>query len=316
MPHDPGDQVFHLEAHGYEADVAARGATLVSLRFLGRDLILPVASADRDDAPYRAPDFRGAVLAPWPGRLADGRFTWHGTPHDVGIDEPGRRTALHGRVWSQVFVPRAASSVAVHLAATLDDAIDYPGALEFEVIASLTASGLVHRIRVTHRGEESAPVGWGVHPYLLAGHASPGAVDGWRAAIPAARVMTMTPDRLLPEPVRPAEGDLDLRAAPALGSRRLNHAFTALARDRDGNAHASLTGPSGDTVTLTLGKGYRWLQAYTSDESAGNDRRAALALEPMTCPPDALHSGTDLLTLEPGESASASFTIAAIRADR
>ena len=30
-------------------------------------------------------------------------------------------------------------------------------------------------------------------------------------------------------------------------------------------------------------------------------RRTAVALEPMTCPPDAFRSGTDLVALEPGE---------------
>jgi aldose 1-epimerase len=32
----------------------------------------------------------------------------------------------------------------------------------------------------------------------------------------------------------------------------------------------------------------------------------------MTCPPDAFNSGTDLITLQPGESASAGWTIAAV----
>ncbi|MFD0890819.1 aldose epimerase, partial [Streptosporangium algeriense] len=34
-----------------------------------------------------------------------------------------------------------------------------------------------------------------------------------------------------------------------------------------------------------------------------------LAVEPMTCPPDAFNSGTDLIVLQPGETAETSWTL-------
>ena len=37
--------------------------------------------------------------------------------------------------------------------------------------------------------------------------------------------------------------------------------------------------------------------------------RQAVAIEPMTCPPDAFNTGTDLVVLEPGETHGAAFTI-------
>ena len=40
--------------------------------------------------------------------------------------------------------------------------------------------------------------------------------------------------------------------------------------------------------------------------------RKALAVEPMTCPPDAFNSGVDLVVLEPGRSHSLALTIGAI----
>jgi aldose 1-epimerase len=45
---------------------------------------------------------------------------------------------------------------------------------------------------------------------------------------------------------------------------------------------------------------FKWVQVYTPDNYPGRGR--AVAIEPMTCPPDALNSGVDLLWLEPGES--------------
>ena len=43
------------------------------------------------------------------------------------------------------------------------------------------------------------------------------------------------------------------------------------------------------------------LMLFTGDPLPQIDRRS-LAVEPMTCPPDALRSGVGLITLEPGMS--------------
>ena len=50
------------------------------------------------------------------------------------------------------------------------------------------------------------------------------------------------------------------------------------------------------------GQGYRWLQVFTGDPLDPSRRRRALAIEPMTCPPNAFVTGTDLLILQPGDS--------------
>jgi aldose 1-epimerase len=48
---------------------------------------------------------------------------------------------------------------------------------------------------------------------------------------------------------------------------------------------------------------FRWVQVYTPNDFLGRGR--AVAIEPMTCPPDALNSGIDLITIAPGEAWSA-----------
>src|SRR5580698_2030708 len=39
---------------------------------------------------------RGAVLAPWPNRLADGRYEFAGVEHQLPLSEPSSATAIHG----------------------------------------------------------------------------------------------------------------------------------------------------------------------------------------------------------------------------
>jgi hypothetical protein len=44
------------------------------------------------------PAFNGAVLAPWPNRIRDGRWNHQGQRQQLAISEPARDTALHGLV--------------------------------------------------------------------------------------------------------------------------------------------------------------------------------------------------------------------------
>ena len=41
---------------------------------------------------------RGQVLAPWPNRLGDGRYTFQGVEAQAPLDEPDRGNAIHGLV--------------------------------------------------------------------------------------------------------------------------------------------------------------------------------------------------------------------------
>jgi aldose 1-epimerase len=54
---------------------------------------------------------------------------------------------------------------------------------------------------------------------------------------------------------------------------------------------------------------FGWFQVYTGETLKEEERRRSLAVEPMTCPPDALRSGTDLVVLEPGASWAGSWGI-------
>ena len=57
-----------------------------------------------------------------------------------------------------------------------------------------------------------------------------------------------------------------------------------------------------------MGQGYRWLQVFTG-EPLGPGRRKAVAVEPMTCPPNAFVTGDDLLVLQPGETVTHTWGI-------
>ena len=63
---------------------------------------------------------------------------------------------------------------------------------------------------------------------------------------------------------------------------------------------------------MTWDEACPWVQIHTADRDTPELSRLGLAVEPMTCPPDAYNSGTDLIVLAPGQSTTASWTIAAL----
>lgn len=302
-----GDQIV-IRAHGYEAGVASVGATLRSLRHDDRDLVLPF---DEDEV---RPGMRGAVLAPWPNRVGDARYQFAGRTHQLPVDEPASGTALHGLAAWVDFRLVEAGSARVVLAGTVQPRSGYPWRVRLDVEHALGADGLSQRVTATNESPTAAPCGLGGHPYLVA--AAGGAVDDWTLELPAESVLLADPRGLPVRDVAVAEHDggaLDFRRPRRIGETVLNHAYTALRPGADGLVRTRLTSPGGRGVELASDAGCRWLQVYSADREDGPGRRAGLAVEPMTCPPDALRSGRDLTVLAPGASVSAGWTIRAVQ---
>jgi aldose 1-epimerase len=100
---------------------------------------------------------------------------------------------------------------------------------------------------------------------------------------------------------------LDYREPRPVGATRLDHCFAELARDDDGVARVTLTRPeAGSSVTLWADDAYAYLMLYTGDDRPDVNRRS-LAVEPMTCPPNAFRSGEGVVVLEPGDSVTATW---------
>jgi aldose 1-epimerase len=95
-----GDE--HLLAHGpYRAVATEVGAGLRLLQHAGRDLVMSYPGGTL------RPRFAGALLAPWPNRIRDGRYRLNGTSYQVPVTEPERGNALHGLVvWARFDVQR------------------------------------------------------------------------------------------------------------------------------------------------------------------------------------------------------------------
>ena len=182
----------------------------------------------------------------------------------------------------------------------------YPFSLDLRIEYSLSAEGLRVETTATNVGAEACPYGAGAHPYVTVGTPT---VDSAVLQVPA-RTVLESDERGLPAGRAPVEGtERDFRAPRPLGATVLDHAFTDLERDEDGLARVRLDDPeTGRGVTVWVDGSYPYLMLFTGDPLPDVSRRS-LAVEPMTCPPNAFRTGEAVIRLEPGESATGAWGI-------
>jgi aldose 1-epimerase len=293
-----------LRAGAYTASVSQLAGAVVSLRNGERDLLC------HDESIPPMPPYRGAVLAPWPNRIADGRYCWGGREHQLSVNEPNRGCALHGLLlWSEWRI-LAATQASVELAAAVEEQPGYPWKVAVTMSYELdAASGLRAQFSARNDSVETVPFGVSIHPYLTPGA---GSVDDWTLSIDAKHVIDVDPARLLPRATIPVEeAGLDFRGGRLIGARAIDHAFTGLVFDDAGLARATLTDGAGRGVEIEWDDRCGWIQVHTTDIPGHPLHRRGLALEPMSCPPDAFNSAVESVALHAEDERGAVWRISA-----
>ncbi len=295
----PGEWL--LSHDRYRCLVSPVGATVRSLTLDGRDLVVPFAAGEV------RPLYRGALIAPWPNRIRDGRYTFGGVGHQAAVNEVERGTALHGLVHWIRWQPVEVTDDRLVLTHELVPQDGYPFPLHLQVTFELTAAGLRTTLVATNVGPSDAPYGCCPHPYLVAG---PGPLDGWELTAPVASRLEVD-DRLLPTGLVPvAAVDNDFGSPAVIGDREIDHCFTDVVFTDD-VATVRLTDPAhGTGVELGFGRWAPWLQIHTADRPEPENNRVGLAVEPMNCPPDAFNLPADRVpVLAAGSTHTASWSI-------
>jgi len=290
--------VIDLIAGDYKAQIRSEGAGLSSLTFKGRNLVDPFQRSDKRF-------FRGDVLAPWPNRIGDGLYKVEGNTFTVPINEIDRNTALHGLVFGLDWQVKEQSDSQVKLEVNLKASISYPTDLHITVTYILSSSGLEISVAAKNIGDAVAPYGVSIHPYLIAN--SDSKVDEWALMLPSTEVLEVDLARLLPIAMRSCtEMNFDFRSSSVIGSRFIDHAFKV----NEKQARAITVLDKNKTgVLMTFDQTSKWIQIHTADRDGGPSSRSCLAVEPMTCPPDAFRTGEDLIWLAIGDSTASSWRI-------
>ncbi len=249
---------------------------------------------------------RGQVLIPWPNRIQDGSYEFDGQQHQLPIDDVAEQDAIHGLVRWVAWTAGAREPHRVIMEHLLHPRPGYPFSLAIAVEYRLSEDGLVVTTTAKNVGPVACPFGSGAHPYLTLGTET---VDSLTMLAPG-RTMLRSDERGIPVGAAAVDGtEFDFRRQRTIGATKLDHAFTDLERDDDGIARVRLQDPrEGNELTLWVDRSYSHLMLFTGDPLPDVDRRA-LAVEPMTCPPNAFRTGRDLVRLEPGQSFTGTWGI-------
>lgn len=255
---------------------------------------------------------QGDVLIPFPGRVADGRYSFDGQPFQLERNDKEGPNAIHGFVRNLPWTTQQADSESVAFEVQWEAADyasrGYPFSLAVRVAYRLDRQGLICSFAVHNAGREAAPVGVGFHPYFTVGTAL---VDEAEARIPASGYLEFN-DRLAPTgKVLDVKGtEWDFRERRRVGQRRFNHCYVGLARDADGMARATLEHQaSGRRIEVEMDRSFSAIVVYTGDAIVDAPRRA-LAIEPMTCATDAFnHPEWGLKRLQPDETFTGRYLV-------
>ncbi|KID31818.1 galactose mutarotase-like enzyme [Prauserella sp. Am3] len=296
---NPTGEQFELVRGNARAVVTEIGAGLRSLTIGGKPLVETFAE---DEKP---PKGAGQILVPWPNRTAGARWTFDGQEQELEVTEPARGNAIHGlarrKEWE--LVEHAESSITFGCDIGADKG--WPVPLRTGVVYDLAPRGLTVTHTISNEGDKAIGVGVGTHPYFRIGDVP---TDELTLTLPASRVWPFDDERQLPfADEQDVDGtEYDLRGGRIVGGLDLDTAFTGLEAGDDGRHHVWLS--HHDThLDIWSDPDFRWAQVFTPSDFPGRGR--AIAIEPMTCPADALNSGIDLIALEPGESWSGSWGV-------
>lgn len=280
-----GDQ-YEIGHGDVRVVVTQVGATLRSVRVDGRELLWTFAE---DEIPV---DSQGLQLLPWPNRVADGQYSFNGVEEQLDISERPRHTALHGlnggRAWELVSHDET-SVVQRH---TFYPENGWSGILTATLSHRVTSEGLQVEVEVVNDGAAPLPFGYGIHPYFEFGD-----LAGVELLLPFEEELRVDPERLLPRSLEAVSDEFDFRAPRPVGDAVLDTAFRT---DSSGWA-VELRGPD-HALQVWADATLPWVQVYTT-----RPERHAIAVEPMTCGPDAYNPGpthADLIVLAPGESST------------
>ncbi|WP_435157905.1 aldose 1-epimerase family protein [Amycolatopsis sacchari] len=296
---NPTGQQFEIVRGNARAVVTEIGAGLRAFEING----VPYVETFSEDA--KPPKGAGQVLLPWPNRTKAAEWTYQGEKQQLEVTEAARGNAIHGltrhREWT--LVEHAESSITFEI--EVEKQQGWPVPLHARITYALAPRELTVTHEIRNEGESAIGVGVGTHPYFRIGDVP---TDDLTLTLSATRVRPYIGDQQLPYgPEQDVEGtEYDFRGGVLVGQVDLDTAFGGLTAGADGRHHHVLSHGE-QSVDVWTDADFRWVQVFTPQDLVGRGR--AIAIEPMTCPADALNSGTDLIELEPGTSWTGSWGV-------
>lgn len=283
---EPGDQlsISHLDGKNSSiAEFGLIGGQITHLVLRDMEVIPEFTGANA-----RAQVF-GFTLAPWPNRLADGKFLFSETEYQIPKLD-AENNAIHGLLLDEPMeiISHTADSLKLTYSFGQDD--HYAFAIDLEIEFTLEDNALITRATATNNSIHSAPFAIGFHPYFLLGDEFIVAGNFTRQII--------TDERMLPVSSKEVSGI------------HLNQDSAELSTLDDcyyGSDSVLVTRPSGSFEIRGL-ENMGYFMFYRPSAKVF-DQGSALAIEPMSHPANVFSTDVSSTEIPAGEARSYSYEI-------
>lgn len=278
----------------WRAEVSPVGASLVSLWFDGIEIVT---------SPYHKAHYAvaGVIMAPWPNRLEDGRWSMGDREFTAAINDGEGHNANHGLVLARKFDVVEQSESRLQLQTDLFNAAAYPFEVSLKISYELTSEGMQIEIEARNLDASAVPIAFGMHPYFVCDENS-------QIEIGADTWISKTERNLPLLATAIEESPVAQRGFNLVQDLDIDDCFTDLDSESEGHV-TRLSRPNYDmTVELWQSNGLSHLMIYKFTED-DEQERVLLAIEPQSAPANAFRNLDQVKILEPSELFSANCKI-------
>ncbi len=244
--------------------------------------------------------FKGSNLYPFPNRIEGGKYTFKGDTYHLRCNFPQENNAIHGLVYNKAFelISKEDGDFACNLILryiTTETEPGYPFKNMIEIHYKWGEENQFEcTTKITNLSDGSIPVGQGWHPYYTAGNVP---VDEFYIQFPSKEILDVN-DKGIPTGKKSLYTNFN--SLSRLGKTNFDSCFVLDSKlekaeitieNKKENIKYQIWQETG------INK-YNYLQVYTPPS------RTSIAIEPMTCAPNAFNTGDGLIVLAPQERIS------------
>lgn len=277
--------------------IPSHGAALNSFFFKNQEWIDGYNSLNQlHEKPYKS-----ALLAPFPNRIKDGNYNWKNKQYQLPINRPQEQHAIHGFLYNRPFEidKEKITKNKVEISFKHNYNGDYEGfpfSFKIKIKYSLSNKDVLKvKINIENIGNKTMPFGLGFHPYFKTSTS----FDESILTMPACKKLPLD-ERMLPTE------DIILFANKSKDFLGKDLTLDDCFKINEKGIFTSKDTKSKNAIVISSKK-LSYFQLFTPST------RNAIAIEPMSCPPNVFNNKIDLLKIKPLKKYKASWKIEGVQ---
>ncbi len=261
------------------------GASLQKLSFENIDLINGITNDEIGIKTYEMA-YKSSFLFPYPNRVKNGSYKFNEINYQLKCNETAFNNALHGHIHNKSFSlikTNVTDNFAQLIFGYSDDGSTkgFPFPFKIEICYTFSVNALSINFKTTNSGTEKFPFGIGWHPYFNSDNLSESIIDF------KADLQFKSNNKMIPENKKTISHQLPLK----IENTQLDDCYILKK-----NSVKLATPRYQLLIKFSESNQQNYFQIFTPDD------KKSVALEPMTCAPNAFNNKAGLLVLNPEKS--------------